>query len=65
MVPSSRSGGKKDQLSALAQRIDLLDVWFALMRTKIKLRTFELEALSFPDFGRALKSAKKKKVSSG
>lgn len=49
----------------LALHLDLLNVWFALMQTKSKLYTFELEALSFPDFCRALKSAKKKKNSSG
>lgn len=52
-------GGKKDQLSMLALHIDLLNVWFALMQAKSKLYTFEPVALSFPDFCRASKSAKK------
>lgn len=65
--PSSRSGrrgGRKDQLSISALRIDRLNVWFALMQTKSKLSAFELVALSFPDFCRASKSAKKTASSS-
>lgn len=53
------AGGRKDRLSILALRIDLLNVCFALMQTRSKLYTFELVALSFPDFCRASKSAKK------
>lgn len=53
------AGGRKDRLSILALRIDLLNVCFALMQTRSKLCAFELVALSFPDFCRASKSAKK------